>query len=469
MFLSELIFASATELARAIREKEISSTDVVETFLQRIERVNPKLNAIVQLVADDVREQAREADASPAKGHIKGPLHGVPITVKDNIEVSKLYCTGGTKGRASFIPKWDATVVSRMRDAGAIILGKTNMPELALAFETENLIHGRTNNPYNLLCTPGGSSGGEAAIIAAGGSPLGLGNDMGGSIRLPSHFCGIVGIKPTSGRVPHTGTFPWPDGWLDMLWQNGPLARYVDDLILTLKIISGSDWKDASVLPLSLQDPSKINLKTLCIAMFTNNGVMSSTNETVNVVKKAADILSELGSNVVEDVPNCIEQSFELFSALGAADGGVGIKKLLKKTRTKKVHPWIQALLNFYSSHSMTVADVSSLMVRWNIFRNTMLSFMEKYDAIICPVCAFPAQPHGTTFKAEKIFAFSYTITFNLTGWPGVVIRGGTSPEGLPIGVQIVSRPWREDVALAIAKYLEKAFGNWQRPSISGC
>ncbi|MGD8566372.1 MAG: amidase, partial [Candidatus Bathyarchaeota archaeon] len=227
IFLNELIFASATELARAIRAKEISSKDVVETFLQRIERMNPKLNAIVQLAADDVREQASEADASLAKGRIKGPLHGVPITVKDNIEVSKLYCTGGTKGRVSFIPKRDATVVSRMRDAGAIILGKTNMPELALAFETDNLIYGRTSNPHNLLCTPGGSSGGEAAIIAAGGSPLGLGNDMGGSIRLPAHFCGIVGIKPTSGRVPHTGTFPWPDGWLDMLWQNGPLARYV--------------------------------------------------------------------------------------------------------------------------------------------------------------------------------------------------------------------------------------------------
>ncbi|MGD8566223.1 MAG: amidase, partial [Candidatus Bathyarchaeota archaeon] len=292
---------------------------------------------------------------------------------------------------------------------------------------------------------------------------------MGGSIRLPAHFCGIVGIKPTSGRVPHTGTFPWPDGWLDMLWQNGPLARYVEDLILTLNIISGTDWKDASVMPMSLGDPRKINLKNLHLAVFTDNGIISPTKETISVVKKAADTLSEAGSKVDESIPKGIEQSFELFTALGAADSGVGIKKLLKKTGTTEVHPWIQALLDFYSSYSMTTADVSSLMLRWSAFRNTMLSFMEQYDGIICPVCAFPAQPHGTTLKAEKIFAFSYTITYNLTGWPGVVIRGGTSPEGLPIGVQIVSRPWREDVALAIAKYLEKKFGNWQPPSVSGC
>lgn len=460
-----LIFSSATELACAIRAKEVSSLEVLDAYLQRIEEVNPMLNAIVQ-IADDARTQARKADAALAKGHVKGPLHGVPITVKDNIEVAGLLCTGGTKGRCSFVPNKDATVVARMRDAGGIVLGKTNMPELALAFETDNLVYGRTNNPYEASCTSGGSSGGEAAIISAGGSPLGLGNDMGGSIRLPAHFCGIAGIKPTSGRVPSTGTFPWPDGWFDILWQNGPMARFVDDLILTLPIIAGTDWQDPSVVPMPLDDPKKVDLKTLRVAFYTDNGIMSPTAETIAIVKKAADKMSDADSSIEEDIPQGIEHSFEIFSSLGAADGGATVEKLLMTVGTTEMHHWLRALLEFYRSYTMTTPELYSLMVEWTIFKKNMLSFIEKYDGIICPVCAFPAQPHGTTMKAERIPAFSYTMTYNLTGWPSVVVRGGTSPEGLPIGVQVVTRPWREDVALAMAKHLETTLGGWQRSPI---
>jgi amidase len=208
----EWIYTSATALAKAIRAKEISSEEVVNAYLRRVEAVNSKLNAVVQFTAEAALAQAREADATLARGAIKGPLHGVPFTVKDNIDTAGVICTVGTKGRTSFVPTQDATIVTRMRTAGAILLGKTNLPELALAFATDNLVYGRTNNPYDLSRTPGGSSGGEAAIMAAGGSPLGLGNDFGGSIRLPSHWCGIAGIKPTSGRVPRTGNFPGPGG-----------------------------------------------------------------------------------------------------------------------------------------------------------------------------------------------------------------------------------------------------------------
>ncbi|MFX0199042.1 MAG: amidase, partial [Candidatus Hodarchaeota archaeon] len=226
-----------------MRNKEVSSEEVVKAHLERIEEVNPKLNAVVLLTAESALHQAREADAALARGEIKGPLHGVPVTIKDNIETAGVVSTSGTKGRSSFVPAHDATVAARMWAAGAIMLGKTNLPEFGLAFETDNLVYGRTNNPYDLSRTPGGSSGGEAAIIASGGSPLGLGNDMGGSIRLPSHFCGLAGIKPTTDRVPRTGHFPPPLTGLDPLWQAGPMARRVEDLILTLPIIARVDWR----------------------------------------------------------------------------------------------------------------------------------------------------------------------------------------------------------------------------------
>jgi len=464
--MDKLIYASATALARAIRAKEVSSEEVVDAYLQRIEEVNPKLNAVVQLTANAARAQARKADADLARGHIRGPLHGVPMTIKDNIETAGVICTGGTKGRASFVPTQDATVVARMRAAGAIMLGKTNLPELGLAYETDNLVYGRTNNPYDLSRTPGGSSGGEAAIIAAGGSPLGLGNDMGGSIRLPAHFCGIAGIKPTTGRVPRTGHFPWPTGWWDMLWQPGPMARFVEDLILTLHIIAGVDWRDSTVVPMPLGDPKKVDLKSLRIAFHTDNGIMPPTPETVKVVRKTAEVLSNAGMAVEEDRPWGIEQSYEIFFGLLAADGGAGVQMLLQMVGTTEVHSWTQGLLEFDRENAMTTAEFGGLMLRWAMFNSSMLSFMEKYDVIICPVCAYPALPHGASVELDKVPAFSYTMAYNLTGWPGVVVRGGTSPEGLPIGVQVVARPWREEVALAVAKHIETVLGGWQRPPL---
>ncbi|MFQ5790870.1 MAG: amidase, partial [Acidobacteriota bacterium] len=200
-----LVFSSAASLARAIRGKKVSSEEVVRACLARIEVVNPHLNAVVTLVAEASLARAREADAALARGELQGPLHGVPMTIKDSLDTAGVITTGGTRGRASFVPTEDATVVARLRAAGAVLLGKTNTPELTLSFETDNDVYGRTNNPYDLTRTPGGSSGGAAAILAAGGSPLDLGSDTGGSIRLPCHFCGIVGMKPTGGRVPRTG------------------------------------------------------------------------------------------------------------------------------------------------------------------------------------------------------------------------------------------------------------------------
>ena len=225
--MESVIFSSATTIARLIKSKEVSALEILEAHIARIEQVNPKINAVVSTVYDRARTEALSADKALQENDVVSPLHGVPITIKDSLDTEGVVTTGGTMGRRKFIPQYDSTVVRRLRSAGAILIGKTNTPELTLAGETENLIYGRTNNPYDLARSPGGSSGGAAAIVATGGSPLDMGSDTGGSIRLPSHFCGIVGLKPNSGRVPRTGHIvPFGLGALDSLTQNGPMARF---------------------------------------------------------------------------------------------------------------------------------------------------------------------------------------------------------------------------------------------------
>jgi amidase len=460
----ELIFASAGEQAKAIRDKQISSQELVRACIKRIEEVNPKLNAVVQLPAETALGQAREADKALAKGEIRGPLHGVPFTLKDAIETEGVISTGGTLGRVSYVPKEDATVVKRLRAAGGVLLGKTNCPEFGWAWESDNLVYGRTNNPYDLSLSPGGSSGGESAIIAAGGSPLGLGSDAGGSVRFPAHCTGIAGIKPTSGRVPRTGHFPGPGGTLDALWQIGPLARSVADLNMVLPIIAGVDWRDPAIVPMPLGDATKVDLKALRVAFHTDNGIETATRETIETVKNAARALEASVTAVEEARPRDIEQTYEIYLGLFTADGGGGLEELLKMAGTKKVHPLMQRALDLQRSGVKSVAAFGALIGQWDAFRRSLLSFMEVFDVMVCPVCSFPGMAHGSTY--DRLSAFSYTMTYNLTGWPAAVVRAGSSREGLPIGVQIVARPWREDVALAVAAKIERALGGFERPPL---
>jgi amidase len=313
--MQEVIYTSATALARAIRAKEISSAEVVQASLQRITVVNPALNAVVQLRAEAALAEARAADAALARGQIIGPLHGVPMTIKDSLDTAGVITTGGTTGRTSFVPAQDATVVARLRAAGAILLGKTNTPELTLWGETDNLVYGRTNNPYDLTRTPGGSSGGAAASVAAGGAPFDIGSDTRGSIRVPAHFTGIAGIKPTSGRVPRTGHIvPWGLGAVDALTQLGPLARYVEDLVLTLPIIAGVDWSDPAIVPMPLGDPQAVPLQGLRVARYTDNGILAATPDTVAAVHRAATALTEAGALVHDDRPAGLERAAVLCS-----------------------------------------------------------------------------------------------------------------------------------------------------------
>ncbi len=463
--MDEIIYLSATNMARMIRQREVSSVELVDAHLKRIEEVNPKLNAVVQVDGERALAAARRADEALARGEGRTALHGVPMTIKDSLDTADMITTGGTKGRSSFVPERDATVVARLRSAGAILLGKTNTPELTLAGETDNLIYGQTNNPYDLSRSPGGSSGGAAAIIATGGSPLDLGSDTGGSIRSPAHYCGIAGIKPTSGRVPRTGHIvPFGMGALDSLTQIGPLARYVEDLALILPLLVGVDWLDPGIIPMPLSDPDAIALKGLRVAVYTDNGIIAPTPETAATVHEVAKGLEAAGMVVEEALPPALVMTNDLYYGISKADGQAWVRRLLQKAGTTEMSPVIGKRLE--ESEAIDTPRFTFLLEELDRFRSEMLSFMKNYDLILCPADAFPALPHGAPQRDGRYGDFSHTSAYNLTGWPGAVVRAGTSPEGLPIGVQVVAGAWREDVVLAVARSIESLYGGWKQPPL---
>ena len=329
MKAEELRALSVRALAAALRRGEMSSLDVTRAYLDRIGAVNPKLNAVVQLRAEAALAEARRADALPADQ--RGALHGLPMTIKDSLDTAGIVTTGGTKGRANYVPAEDATVVQRVRAAGAIILGKTNTPDLTLNYETSNLVYGRTNNPFDLERTSGGSSGGAAAIVAAGGSPLEIGSDTGGSIRLPAHLCGVAGLKPTAGRVPRTGHIVNYEGASQFLTHIGPLARRVDDLAFLLGIIAGPDGVDPHVVPVPLEDHSAVRVAGLRIGSFTNLPPLVPTAETVSAVGAAVGALRRAGCETREIAIPDSEQVFATYMAVLFGDGGAAVRRTLDR------------------------------------------------------------------------------------------------------------------------------------------
>lgn len=468
--MKELIFASASEIARRIRDREISAVEVTEMHLARIDEVNPALNAVVTRCDETALARAREADAAMANGKPVGPLHGVPVTIKDAFDTAGVRSTAGTRGRAQYIPSVNATGVERLLAAGAILIGKTNTSELTLFYETDNLLFGRTSNPYDLLRSPGGSSGGAAAIVAAGGSPLDLGSDTGGSIRLPAHFCGVAGLKPTAGRVPRTGLIVPGGVPVDALTQIGPIARYVDDLALVLPILSGVDWWDHSVIPMDFPDPEYARIHDLKVAFYTDNGEVAASAEVAAVVKECARVVAEAKAKITEARPPGIEKSRSLFRRIFNSGGGAWVHRILETLGTTEVSPYLNWVKNDDDKAQGKASDVTTLMSELEAFRRELLGFMKEYDVILAPAHASAALPHGELTSAENSPGFSFSQTYNLTGWPSVVVRAGTSGQGLPIGIQVVARPWREEVALAVARRIEQSLGGWQPPpeSVAG-
>ncbi|MBZ5576872.1 MAG: amidase [Acidobacteriia bacterium] len=463
--MRDILAFSATHLASLIRERQISSVELVQAHLQQIELLAAHVNATVAVCSETALEEARLADEATARRESAGPLHGVPFSIKDSIAMAGTVCTAGTWGRRdAAASREDATVVARLRGAGGIPIAKTNLPDLLFAFETDNLLFGATKNPYDLSRTSGGSSGGEAALIAACGSPCGLGSDAAGSVRVPAAFCGIASLKPTSGRLPRTGHVPPAGGWIETLWQIGPMARHVEDLCTVMRVLVGGDGQDASVIDMPFNDPGNLSLRDLRIAFYTGNGFVPTTGDVAHAVSAAAQALSSEVTCVEEARPSCLADAYDLEMKLLGPDGGDALRLYLKQVGSDRLHPLLTAWLDKLEPYRGKLDDFAGYWAELDQYRAGMLAFLRRYDAILCPVYIQPALPHGTSTQDDKFRGFSHTMAYNVTGWPVAVVRCQTSGEGLPIAVQVVARPFREDVALAIALRLEERFGGWKPP-----
>ena len=460
---------SAVECLKQLRAKEISSVELVQATADRIGRVNPQLNAVVAQDIERCLAEAREADERRRRGDDL-PLLGLPITVKDSIDVAGYPCTGGSFARENFIPKQDSTAAARLRAAGAIFIAKTNVPEYSSSYETDNAIFGCTNHPLDIARTPGGSSGGEAALLGADASIAGIGLDGGGSIRVPSHYCGTVGIRPTVGRVPDTGSWPVTrdTGYRDLMCI-GPMARYVEDLELLLSIISGPDWIDTYAIPAPLGNMHDVDLSKLRIGFYDYDGVARVSPETSDAIARAADAIANGGAVVEEIEPPNVRDATEIFFTMAGADGGARTWRDLEGANGRH-HEQFKTLLEGFAA-PLSLIDFFDLQGRFFALRTTVRSFMNDWDVLICPVTTGPAplhmQPPWGIAQDEYYFyqAFNYTHAFAVGGLPVAVAPAGEQ-DGLPLGVQIAARPYREDVALAVAWQLERALGGFQAPAI---
>jgi Asp-tRNA(Asn)/Glu-tRNA(Gln) amidotransferase A subunit family amidase len=460
-------------MAQQIREKKISPVELIDAHLAKIERLNPKLNAFVHADADRARREARTAEAEVMRGSPLGPLHGVPISIKSSLDVAGMRSESGTRLRAGHMASQDAPLVGRLRRAGAIILGVTNTPELLMAWETDNLVFGRTNSPWDLERTPGGSSGGEAAAIAAGMSAGGVGSDGGGSIRVPAHFSGICGLKPTPGRIPSTGHFPASGGPFALLGVVGPMARTVADLKALFEVMQGPDDGDTCAAPVPLRWPTNDEVRKLGIAYFEHDGRTPVTPETRAAVRTAADALRSAGFPVEPFRPEGLEEARVLWKRFFVTAGGMLIRPMFHG-REYDLSPILKQFLEWSAAEpSLTAETMLEAWIGRDTLRARFLAQMRQYPILLCPAAAIPAFRHGErtwTIDGRAVSyldAWSYTEWFNLLGNPGAVVPVSHSSEGLPIGVQIVGRPWEEEQVLSVAAVLESECGAWRIPPLA--
>jgi amidase len=511
----ELVFLPAHQLAEMIRTGKITSQGVVEAYLEQISHVNPKLNAIVTLDAEGARKRAREADEALKRGEIWGPLHGVPVTIKDNYATKGIRTTNSMQELADYVPKYDATVVDRLRKAGAIILGKTNLPSMAMDIQTNSPVFGITNNPWDIRRTPGGSSGGEAAAVATGMTALGIGNDIGGSIRIPAHFCGIYGIKPTENFVSTHGVTP---GMKESEFRAvrhmaccGPLARSIEDLRLALSIIAGPDIKNPDVPWVDLSRQPAKDLKGLRISWSDDFGKVPVSAETREALKYFTEKLAAHGCKVErmnttifdDHLKALMPEAKNLYGVQTDDSRPIGFREAWTtygKLMDMELGVYQPSFFRFISylfggSFRKDVPMITMVfpqsyekyletLTERDFFVTAMDAFLSDRDVLLCPVTCTPAFEHIAPWRyfgpypvytdpvlvdgkpvKYLVANMSYTSIFNLTGNPVVVIPIAYTREGIPIGIQIVGKRWRDMELLAIAEELDKVAKAYRKPS----
>jgi amidase len=490
--MTDLTFVPAHQLAQMIRDRQVSAVEVLDTYLTQIAKHNAKLNAICTLDAENARTRAKQADEALARGENWGALHGVPITIKDIFETAGLRTTAGYIPLKDYIPQQDATAVARLRSAGAVILGKTNVPELAGDFQSANALFSRVNNPWNLDYTPGGSSGGSAAAIASGLSALDIGNDFGGSVRQPAHFCGIYGLKPTDRRISTAGMIPEVPGYpycLRQMMTVGCLARSLEDIRLCFSLIAGADPRRPDVPPIPLDTPSHKRLTDLKIAWMDEWPAVPVEPEIRATLRTVIQKLVDTGVRVEQWLPQDFDLS-QIWTLYGRIAAYVNIYAqpkdrytiqrslvLLFRTATqgdkalRELGDFSRFLPEFLRP---TLKGYFQTLTERDRFTAQMDEALDPWDVWLLPVAATPAFTHRPSWSAVEVAGKSYphgvangayALPFNLSGHPAIVIPIGQTQAGLPIGMQIVGKRWREMELLAIAQELDKVVGDFRHPS----
>jgi len=453
---------SAFELLDLLRTNQISALELADEYIRQIERLHPQINALVDFAPERVREQARVIDCAAGE---HGPLAGLPVTVKSSISTAGHRCEIGSLVNRGNMPAKDATAVARLRHAGAVMLGTTNCPEYLMAYVTDNTLYGRTNNPWNLDYTPGGSSGGESAAIAAGMSAAGLGSDSGGSVRFPAHCTGICSLKPTPGRIPGEGHSPPCVGPFSSLGAIGPMARTIGDVTLLFHALSGQDPLDPVSPPVPLRTPTLDEVKRIPVGFFEDDGLVPVTPETRRAVQDATEALRNAGFEVRPFRPKALEAARKLWELFFVRCGAM-LEEPLVRGHEDKLSPVFRDFLErAHRAGPLTAEEVLSAWAEADRIRRVLLGQIEQWPLMLCPVSAVPAFKHEERSwviggqQVEYLDAMRYTQWWNLLGAPAAVVPVGRSSEGLPIGVQLIGRPFEDEVVLKVASLIDYEFG----------
>jgi len=462
--MSEVVLQSATQQLQLLESGAISVTELAEEHIRQIERLNPALNAFADFDPDEVRTRARFHDGWQGT-RSRRTLFGLPVTVKSSISTRGMKCEIGSLLHKGEVPRHDALAVARLRAAGVLILGTTNCPEFLMAYETANLVHGRTSNPWDLTRTPGGSSGGESAAISAGMSAAGLGSDSGGSVRIPAHFTGICSLKPTPGRIPGRGHLPPCVGPFQILGAIGPMARTVADVALIFRHLAAQDHTDPASPPVPLRTPSLQELRSNLIGYFEDDGLVPVTPETRAAVLAAASALRDAGFRVEPFRPSTLESLRQLWTKFFVQCGAMFYGPTIQG-RESELSPIFNEFLSI--AHAQPELSSMELLNAWaelDLLRAKSLEELRSYPVLLCPVASVPAFRHGERVWQVEGHAVGYLDAWRHTQWfnalaaPAAVIPVGQSQEGLPIGVQVVARPFEDETALGIAAFVDQAFG----------
>ena len=466
----EICYMSVLEMANAIKTKKLSPVEIMDAVLYRIDKLNPKVNAYCTVVAENARKQATEAEAAVMKREKLGPLHGVPVSIKDLIFTKDIRTTGGSKIYENFIPQRSAIVVERIKAAGAIIIGKTNASEFGWVAITDNSLFGATRNPWNLELTPGGSSGGAAASVALGMGSLAIGSDGGGSIRLPSSFCGVFGFKPSFGRVPQYPGFP---GW-ETLSHVGPITQTVEDAALTMEVIAGRDDRDRFSLPdtgLHCLPFLSGDLKGLRIAWSKDLGYAIVDSQVLKITEAAVETFATLGSTIEASSPE-VKSPEEAFSTYV----GVRLATVLQDKMEEwgdRIDPGLARFIQRNKNKSAT--EYTRADFKLSEYWDGIRPLFEKYDLLLTPTVAVPPfelDSYGPReiagSKVSPLNWMAFTYPFNITGQPAASVPCGWTDDGLPIGLQIVGRRFDDVTVLRAASAFEQA-SPWtgKRPSLT--